>query len=182
MELYLFSYDPEECVTSLCDVRLRKGIEECGKLLTLGYRHHFQDDYKKKTALQLYNFNLLQVKLRDKDYSHVYSQWIKDDLEHYIWVVNLFACFMTEVEYRWSLGQLHKDMATELYDLFGQPVGYAGCFSEECEDFYFYHDLDKTRIALTHRWLLDKKEPTWTKRGKPAFFNVLRMPRKKDKR
>lgn len=182
MELYLFSYNPEECVKALDDRRLRKGIEDCGKLLTIGYRHHFQEEYKSKSALELYNFNLLQVKIRSGLTNHVYTQWLKDDVEHYIWLVNMFACFVTEIEHRWDLGQLHKDMATDLYDIFGSVVGYAGCQIEEDEDFYFYHEMDKVRTILTYRWLLDKHEPTWTRRGKPSFFNILRMPQRKDKK
>ncbi len=170
MNIFATSFNTQEAVSHLDDLRLNKMILETAQMLSSAYRCLFGDDTR---LYKITHFN------------HPCSIWARDNVHHYSWLVQYFDDLAKE-KMRRDLTRIsdpipHKSW-NELFEMFNskktndyQTKLSVQFFKFNCTEFKSEPDL---RIAyrkqLVKKWQNDIRPPKWTSTNIPYFFDTYK--------
>lgn len=161
MNIFFTSPDPILCARALDDKRVVKMVLKSAQMLS--------------TVLHSYGVSD-PLLYKSTHYNHPVNKWVRESRPNFLWLFDHFQALCEEYTFRY--GKVHASTAlipAIMEYKFNIPLGPLSIFpncarnSELDLDFTHLEVVTAYRTYLNIRWKMDKREPTWTRRGAPKW-------------
>lgn len=167
MNIFHTDNDPSISAINLDDIRVNKMIIESGALLANAIAFHGGQDCDlpiSKTSGQPFKTKAWQ--------NHPSCLWVKASRSNYEWLMYHLNYLLVEISYR--KGTIHS-MSNNLKIIDNGarfiPPGPLTPFAN-CTPYKTVGDvIEAYRLCMTYKWEHDGKEPKWTKRDRPTWYD-----------
>ena len=164
MQIFLSDEQPEKCARNLDDVRLRKMPIEAAQIASTALWINNCD-----LAETMYSKGLIYLPTHE---NHPLVKWCAESVHNYKEVIRHGVCLCYEYKYRFFKIHSTEGILWNLSDIPGYPSD-SNCSTPPNATTHHKH-IDDIYLAyqqeLCYKWnVLDKKEPTWTRREEPSF-------------